>query len=358
MIGKFSLVLCSVAIACAFSAVAGADSVVYQGVSPWTTTDVAAGWPTAFDALPSGQIVALSGLSVNLLSADGAFVRSIGSAPNYSTGSEYGSFCRVSPDGSQVWVGFTTTNNADDRIYSLPFAGGSATHEATLAGNYDLEFAKVGGVYKPFASGSDWTANNAVWKLDTVGGAHVKVAQLGGYGTGFAVDAAGNLYAMNQTAHRLYRFAAADVEQAALGSAGFLTSDNATFTADTTFGGSDITIDGAGNVFFNANDTGLGGASFVAMLQPLYAGPLKYDVIANGIVPVDYANFLYGNWATQIDFGSGSGDARLGQGLIFLNDYSGGGNLTELAVPEPASLVLALSACAGFGLWRRRAAGR
>lgn len=322
-----------------------AASVVYQGVAPWRAADIPAGNPSGFDVMGDGKIVALNGLSVNLLSATGALERTIGTIPDYDAGPEYGSFCRVSPDGSRVWVGFTVNLNADDRIYSLPFAGGAATHEATLAGNYDLEFAQVSSAWTPFVSAAQWTSPNAVWRLDTSGGAHTKVVQLSGYGAGIAFDATGNLWALDQTAQKLYRFASADVQNAALALTGFLVPDNAGFFTDTAFAGADVTVDGAAHVFFNANDPSYAGLTQVALVQPGYAGTYKYDNIATGIAGY--------NWTTQIDFG-GLGDATLGQGGIYVGDYYGSGNVTRLSVPEPASVVLALSAAAMFGLARRR----
>ncbi len=342
----------NIVVGCSFAIVflvlagsAGAASVVYQGVAPWRGSDIPAGYPSGFDVMGDGKIVALSGLSVNLLSPGGAFERTIGTIPNYDNGPEYGSFCRVSPDGSRVWVGFTVNLNADDRIYSLPFAGGAATHEATLPGNYDLEFAQVSSAWKPFASAAQWTSPNAVWMLNTSGGAHTKVVQLSGYGAGLAFDASGNLWALDQTAQKLYRFGSADVQNAALGLTGALVPDNAGFFTATAFAGADVTVDGAGHVFFNANDPAYAGLTQVALVQTGYAGPNKYDLIATGIVGYQ--------WTTQIDFG-GLGDATLGQGGIYVGDYYGSGNVTLLSVPEPASIVLALSAAAAFGLARRR----
>jgi hypothetical protein len=335
-----------VAILLAHAATAGAASVVYQGVAPWRAADIPAGYPSAFDVMGDGKIVALSGLSVNLLSANGAFERTIGTVPDYDNGPEYGSFCRVSPDGSRVWVGFTVNLNADDRVYRLPFAGGSATHEATLAGNYDLEFAQVSSAWTPFASAAQWTSPNSVWRLDTSGGAHTKVVQLSGYGAGFAFDGSGDLWALDQTAQKLYRFGSADVQNAALGLTGALVPDNAGFVSGMAFAGSDVTVDGAGHVFFNANDPAYAGLSQVALVQPGYAGAYKYDNIASGIAGY--------NWTTQIDFGGGIGDATLGEGGVYVGDYYGAGNVTRLYVPEPASVVLALTAAAGLGLARRR----
>ncbi len=325
-----------------------ASSSVYSAAPPWQSRDVSAGYPSAFDVTSSGEIVALQGLSVNLLSSAGVFERTIGTVPTFDCASAFGAFARISPDGSQVWVGFTVSGDKNDRIYSLPFAGGSATYQATLASNYDLEFAKVGTTYQPFVSGPNSVvlgAPNAVWLLNTSGGSHAEIVSLGGYGSGLAFDAAGNLYAMNQTLLKLYRFAAADVQKVALGLAATMTVDNAAWSTSTALGGSDITVDGAGHVFFNAN----GSSTIVGMLQPGYAGDYKYDNIATGITGY--------NWASQIAFG-GTGDATKGQGAIYLNDWAAPGTLTALSVPEPATMLLAATAVGALAIRRRKSSSR
>jgi len=345
---RFSLVCCVLSAACVLCCTsADASSVMYSGVAPFSATDVPGGVFGGFDVTASGKIVGLAGTELKLYSPGGVFERTIATVTGYSG---WGAFCRLSPDESSVWFGFTVSGNTDDRIYSVPFSGGAATHEATLPGNYDLEFTRLGDEYKPFVAGTNsttWGDPHSVWLLDTSGAdSHVKVAEIGGYSTGIAFDSLGDLYAMSQTALKLYRFGSADVQTAAGGGA-HLVPDNAEFSTSTQFAGADITVDGADHVFFNANDPNGSGASVVAVLQPGYAGTLKYDNVAVGCA-------ASGNWSTQIAFGAGTGDVLLGNGAVFVADYWSSGGVTRLAVPEPASVVLLSVGLAALGGALRR----
>lgn len=347
--GKIRL-WCVVTIVSIFPALSvQAASSYYTGVFPYGATDIPGDTFTGFDVTASGKIVGLAGRDINLYSSSGVFERSIATVPDYNgeASAEYGAFCRLSPDEGRVWVGLTVAGNTDDRIYSVPFAGGAVTHEATLPGNYDLEWYQVGGAWKPFVSGGTWSGANSVWLLDTSGGAHTKVAETGGYGTGIAFDNEGRLYAANQTTLKLYRFGAADVQAAAQGLATFLVVDNAGFMTDTLFAVSDITVDGADHVFFNGNDPNWSGASLVAMLRPDYVGTYRYDNIALG-------SGLSGNWSLQMAFGGDAGDVLLGQGAVYVADYYSTGGVTVFHVPEPASVVLLSGGLAVLGACFRR----
>jgi hypothetical protein len=326
-----------------------AASSVYTGVHPFRAADVPGDVFSGFDVTSSGQVVGLVGREIRLYSSSGAFERTIAAVPDYAIGPEYGAFCRLSPDRSRVWVGFTVNGNVDDRIYSAPFAGGEATHETTLAGNYDLEWSELDGDHRPFVAGTNstaWGDPNRVWLLDTVSDVHTRIAEVGGYGSGIAFDSTGNLYAMNQVARELYRFAVGDVESAAAGGPVLLPGD-ADFSTEMIFAGSDITVDGADHVFFNANDPGFSGASLVALLRPDYAGAYKYDNIAIG-------SGVVMNWSTQLAFGSGTGDALAGEGAVFVGDYWSTGGVTMIWTPEPASVVLLSTGLVALALAFRR----
>jgi len=346
------LILFCIAAVCVFvSSTGDAASTVYSGVAPFGATDIPGGFFNGFDVTASGKIVGLAGRNINLYSAAGTYERTIATVPDYNgdNAPEYGSFCRLTPDESTVWTGFTVNGNTDDRIYSVPFAGGSATHEATFTGNYDLEFAQVGGNWKPFVSGTNSTtfgAPNSVWLLDTAADNHVKIAGLGGYASGLAFDSSGNLYAADSSLKKLYRFGTARVQSAATGGAS-LVGDNADFSSDMHFAAADITVDGVDHVFFNSNDPSYSGASIVSMLQPAAAGAYKYDNIAVG-------TGSFGNWSTQLAFGGGTGDATLGGGSVFVGDFWSSGGVTELAVPEPGTVVLLSSGIFTLGAMLRR----
>ena len=327
---------CILTTACVLTAPADAASTVYTGVAPFGATDVPGGFFSGFDVTASGKVVGLAGRDIQLYSATGVFERTIATVPDYNgDDAEYGSFCRLTPDESAVWVGFTVGGNTNDRVYSAPFAGGAATHEATFTGNYDLEFMPDLGGYVPVVSGTNSTtfgAPNSVWLLDTAADAHVKIAGLGGYASGIAFDSAGNLYAADSSLLKLYRFAADDVQSAAAGGAS-LVGDDAEFSTDMHFACSDVTVDGGDHVFFNANDPSYSGASIVSMLQPGYADDTKYDNVAVG-------SGASGNWSTQIAFGGGTGDVLAREGSVYVGDYWSSGGVTQLEVPEPATVAL------------------
>jgi hypothetical protein len=290
------------------------------------------------------------GREVQRYSATGVLLETITTIPDYDSGDEYGAFCRLTPDESGVWVGFTVAGNADDRIYSAPLSGGAPTHEATLPGNYDLEWIDLDGEYRALVSGSDWTANNAVWLLDAAGGNHVKVAEVGGYGSGIAVGVNSDLYAMNQTTTMLYRFDAMDVTTAALGQSAALVADNAIASVNTVFAGSDLIVDGAGTVFFNANDPSWSGACLVGMLYFDAFDVLAFDNVALG-------SGAWGNWTTQLAFGGGSGGVLADEGRIYVADYYASGGVTVLETPEPAGMTLGLLAMLCVAATRRTKKG-
>ena len=306
---------------------------------------------TCFDVAADGRFIGLVGRSIRLYASNGTLVRTIGTVPDYDNGTEYASFCRLTPDEDEVWVGFTVSGNVDDRIYNVDANAQDAvaSHQATLAGNYDLEFTRVNTDWKPFVSGTNsttWGDLNKVWLLDTSGAnVHTEIVNVGGYSAGIAFDADGDLFALGNVAQKLYRFTAADVLAVVAGGAS-LTADNADFATDMALSGSDVTVDAAGSVFFNGNAGDWSGKSQVCLLRPEYAGTFKYDNIAVG-------DGTFGNWSTFLAT-SGTGDVLSGEGALYVGDFYAWQTLTEMVVPEPATLGLMLAGLAVAGLVRRR----
>ncbi|GAG15093.1 unnamed protein product, partial [marine sediment metagenome] len=216
----------------------------YTGVGNYSARDIPSGFFSGFDVTANGKFVGLVGSDINLYSADGVYERTIGSVPDYSTSAEWGAFCRLSPDESEVWVGLTIGGNTDDRIYNVPFAGGTPVHQATLPGCFDLEFRQVTGVWKPFVSGLGvaGTWDNAVWLLDTVADDHTKIVDIGGYSAGIDFDSAGNLFGGHAVNKVLYKWAAADID-GVIGGASALDTTDASWSTPIDGGPYDITID-------------------------------------------------------------------------------------------------------------------
>jgi hypothetical protein len=317
-----------------------------ESPSPWIVRDVTTSDTlTCFDVTLDGLLVGLDGLSINLYDTDGAFMRTLGRVPDYNSGDEYAAFCRISPHHDEVWVGYTVLGNTDDRVYSVSMSAqnATATHRATMPGIYDLEFAYIDDQLTAFAGGTNDTtfgSPHKVWVLDLSGDDnHVLIADIGGYGAGIALDAYGRLYATS-TQGTLYRFDMMDVYDALMGGAA-LSTDNADMACDIGFGGSDVTIDVWGNVFYNGNATDYSGASLIGVLDPTTG---TWDNIATG-------SGSAGNWST---FLATSGyDVLSGDGTLYVGDFYAFQTLTQISIPEPATLGLLLLGSLGL-LARRR----
>jgi hypothetical protein len=331
---------------CLVSSSVFASSAVYTGVAPFHAIDLGGDWLASFDVFPDGRIVGLVGRSINLYSPAGAYVKTLGTVPDYSAGKAWASFTRLNPDGSEVWVGYTMPDYSNDRIYSVSTSAdnAAAAWRATLAGNWDLEWTKVAGVYKPFATGLNnlGYGQNSVWMLDTAGTSHKLVARIGSYGSGLAFDPAGNLYALQYENQTLCRFSAASVKSVIDNVASPMSCANADFWTRTRGGGSDVTTDSAGHVFFNANT--FGGASIVGVLDPGLAGDYRYDNVATG---AGWTSFLSAR---------GAADVMLGQGHLYISDWYAPG-VTMLAVPEPGTAALLSLGVMALGAFVRRRRG-
>lgn len=170
----------------------------------------------------------------------------------------FSSFLTVSPDGAEVWAGFTTTGNTDDRIYTLDPTTGSWTLKAQLTANFDLEF--FGGQVLVSGLNSDnWGDPNFIFLLDVSGNNnHRKIIEAGGSPAGFSVSGNGNLYygtSFFSQANALYRWDSGQLAEVIGNSgAGFLTLQDAEKLSDTPAGSYDCVADAEENIAFNFND--------------------------------------------------------------------------------------------------------
>jgi len=274
------------------------------------------------------------------------------------------SFTTFDPGGESVWVGFTTEGNIDDRVYHVQQVGGQWQweHKATLLGNLELEFRGPDAYASANPAAAAWGAEAAVYRLDTSmpGGVpateHDLIAQIGGYASGLAFDAAGGLYygtfvlsgvwPDSVSSGTLYQFAGDDVDQA-IGD-GHLVPSQAIMLADLDAGIADVTVDQGGHVMFTANESN--GPSYVAMWDGENTGSgNNYDLIADG-------TGASGNYLVGL---KPAGDFTAG-GVLYVNDRAWGDPYVGVAgirvVPEPSTLVMILCGAVGllFWWWRRR----
>lgn len=185
----------------------------------------------------------------------------------YAAAGIWTSFVAPDPSGQSLWVGFTISNNSDDRIYQVD-SSGTWTHQATLKGNFDMEF-HAGSTYvsaNPGASGSSGPGESSVYLFDTTGGGqHEVLAKVGGHSAGLAVDASGNVYCGTHYSdgqdNRIARFTAAQMA-AAVGSDPLTLSDAEELFA-LSAGPYDLDIDAGNHLVFSAR--GFTGGNYLAV---------------------------------------------------------------------------------------------
>jgi len=287
--------------------------------------------PSGFDVLGDGRMVAVNGADVNLYAADGTFTRKLTELPE-----GWGAWVRIDPTGQTVWFGYTTSGSVDDRIYTVPMSGDfdvadEKVHQATLTGNYDAEFASIGGQDRILVAGTDstdWADPHCIWLLDTSGADdHDKLVELGGWSVGMAVDLDNSLVSTSAATNTMYRFDETDW-LTAIGATELTVGDGTALT-DLDGGNYDIAVDDVGNIFFNIN----GSASELAVIEAGkdYSGygAYKYDVVAQG----DPALW---HWFINVDAeGDVVGAATLGRG--YTADFYYG---DVCYIPEPTALAL------------------
>ncbi len=170
----------------------------------------------------------------------------------------YASFITMSPDGKQIWAGYTSIGNTDDRVYSIDVETGAWELQAMLPGNFDLEFWNdsllVSGLNSP-----DWSDPGSIFVLDTSGrNQHRKIVITGGYSAGVAVDQEGNLYygtSYPADPNAIFRWDSADIANV-LGNpeaSALIIGDGVKLT-DLPGGANDCEVDAGGNLVFNFND--------------------------------------------------------------------------------------------------------
>jgi hypothetical protein len=283
-------------------------------------------WVDTFSAM--GDDVAVFSISGGLQIVDygePTVRQSWGKPSDYLAMYTYGSRCYVwssfvapDPSGQSVWVGFTMSNNTDDRIYQVD-ATGTWTQRATLAGNFDMQFAG-GAAYvsaNPGATQVPRAPANTIYRLDTTGSnAHDPVAQIGGYSTGLAIDADGTLYSatyyldndgdgLGPSDNKIVRFSAEQVASA-IGPDCLAIGDAETVCA-LSAGACDVDADEGGHVVFGRN--GGAAASGVFVWNEDDGGSVERIAAAAGTGTP---------WLTALDV---TGDVTVAGGKAWVVDY-------------------------------------
>ena len=184
----------------------------------------------------------------------GEVVRKYGKPAGYVS---FPSFISVSPDGQEIWAGFTVIGNADDRIYRIDLETGEWNLAGTLGGNIDLVWWNDSILVSGLNS-SSWDAPGSIFVLDTSGqDKHRKIIETGGFAAGIAVDTLVNLYygtSYSMDPNVLLRWDSTTIA-GIMADAGTdtLRPGDAAKLSNLTAGTYDSHIDAGGNLLFNLN---------------------------------------------------------------------------------------------------------
>jgi hypothetical protein len=218
-------------------------------------------------------------------------VRKYGKPADYVS---FPSFISVSPDGKELWAGFTVIGNADDRIYRVEVESGDWHLEASLGGNIDLVWWNDSILVSGMNSTS-WDAPGSIFVLDTSGqNTHRKIIETGGYAAGLAVDTLGNLYygtSYPMDPNVLLRWDSTTISSI-LADAGTdtLRPGDATILSDLTAGTYDSHIDAGGNLLFNLNL--YGADKVIARWDGTEGNGYNYDTLAIATGEYDWLGYI------------------------------------------------------------------
>lgn len=169
----------------------------------------------------------------------------------------FNSFIGFDEESYELLVGFTSTNNVDDRIYRVSFFTNINNpvweHVLTLPGNFDAEYYN-GNFY---ISATNGEPQNNIYRIDKNEGLleAVKIIETQGSSAGFGIFNGNFYYATADfvNPNALYQFKSEDI--IALSEDDYLTiPDNGVKLTDLTAGAYDTDVDEAGNIIFNIND--------------------------------------------------------------------------------------------------------
>jgi len=279
----------------------------YQAISAFDFTD------TLF-YLHDGDTIRQLGIS------SGVEYNKYGEPADY-TASSYVSFLSVSPDGSTIWTGYTSSENLDDRIYSIDAESGEWELRARFPANMDLVFWKDSILVSGLNS-SSWDAPAAIFVLDASGAnAHRRIIEPGGYSAGMALDQEGNLYygtsyAVDPNALYLWDNSLLELVIEIPGKP-ILQVAQAEKLSDLPSGVYDCEVDEGGNVLFNMNLEG--GPQALAMWNGIPGDGINIDTLATASGEWDWLGIL-----------KSTGDITLGEPGNMVLTHSFGQSLAKV----------------------------
>ncbi|MEM1058245.1 MAG: PEP-CTERM sorting domain-containing protein [Verrucomicrobiota bacterium] len=259
----------------------------------------------------------------------------------------FNSFTTYHEASNTLWLGFTISGNADDRIYTVDLDTNTWSRQgenADFTGNYDLQFS--GGEIYVSALGSSGSGNS-IWHFDpTINNstALTEIVNPGGNSAGLTFDDEGNLYyGTNGLADDvIYQFSADEVETA-LNTDTPITVTNSQIITNVDSGVTDVVVDDENQLFFNFNFAGDDfDESYLALWNGIAGQDDNFELLGQAFS--DPFTFLTGLDA--------NGSFEQGGPVLALEAASGD---LFAVVPEPTSgALLGLALLSGLALRRSR----
>jgi len=191
---------------------------------------------------------------------------------SYTVFEAFLSFDKVSKN---IWVGYTTTGNADDRIYKYDNDLETWTHVATFPSNFDLGL-RDGKAFVCGLNSTNFTDPNGIWLLDESGAnEHRMLFKIGGYSAGLDIDKDGNLFYATSliSENALLKWKDTDIDAVIDSANDTLRIEDAEVLANLPAGAYDLDLDTASNIVFNCNN-------FVENFIGIWDGGSGYDTLA------------------------------------------------------------------------------
>lgn len=201
------------------------------------------------------SMYAIGGTTIYIMDLENDFTVDHSTLPDESY-SGFPSFITLSPDEESLWVGFTTSDNSDDRIYQVDRFDKTWEHIATMPANFDLAFWKGQALLTGLNSIS-WSDPSGIWLLDESGDdEHRLIIATGGYSAGLDTDEEGNVYYATSyfSENALLKWHEADVSATIESLKDTLKVEAATVLASLPAGAYDLDLDAAENIVFNCNN--------------------------------------------------------------------------------------------------------
>ncbi len=210
-------------------------------------------WFGGFDYLPDGRLILSDSEEVFILEGDGT--RTV--VASFEAAGLYGSFVKVGPDGSAVYVGEsslgTISRFSPDPATVQSIGPETESVVAEIAMNYELAFDPQGRAFVSAAIPESDPAKNCLLLLDTESGQADVIAEALGWSGPLVFDKKGNLYYCTSTSYppqpvESVIFFTADQVNGAVGEGNLADADAQTYVSGI-YGFSGMVFDDDGDLF-------------------------------------------------------------------------------------------------------------